>query len=301
LNVVRFVIGLVLTVGGALLFFINGNSFPSVQTVIFLVVTFVGFVLTIVSGFEARLIMGIIIGAGSLYLYSRERALSQLPEVEFLLVPAVIGVLLIVSALPTLLNRGMPGSDWLTSIKTLFFRRGGYQGTVRNLRKEDEVTNFWLVGAMKDGTAIRVVVTISGDTVGEGDTVWVRGEPDQNGELRTNQVQILSKGGASELQKRKGKAEFSGTVIGGMYEMQTATILGMPLGWPFPPKSGFRIERVDAQGSPVDIIEVEIPGYKYKGLVFDRDSVIVKGKWETSGKLRLTEIENLTSKTKTRL
>jgi hypothetical protein len=301
LNFIRFIIGLVLTVGGATLFFINGNSFPSIQTVIFLVFTFVGFVLTIISGFEARLIMGIIIGAGGLYLYLRESAIAHVPEVEFLLVPVVIGVFLIVSALPALLSRGMPGSDWLTSIKTLFFRRGGYQGTVRNLRKEGEVTNFWLVGAMKEGTAIRVVGTISGDTVGEGDTVWVQGEPDQNGELRTSQVQILSKGGASELQKRKGNAEFSGTVIGGMYEMQTATFLGMPLGWPFPPKSGFRIERVDAQGSPVDIIEVEIPGYKYKGLVFDRDSVIVKGKWETSGKLRLTEIENLTSKTKTKL
>jgi len=298
MNVVRFVIGLVLTVGGAILFVGNGNSFPNVPTIIFLIVTVVGFVLTITSGFQARLILGIILAAGGLYLYSNTAAD---PEREFLLVPAVIGVFLFVSGLPALLNRGVPGSGWITSIRALFFRRGGYQGTVRNLRKEGEISDFWLVGARKDGTAIRVVGMIGGDTVGEGDTVWVRGEPDQNGELRTSEVQIVSKGGASELRTRTGTAGFSGTVIGGMYEMQTATFLGMPLGWPFPPKSGFRIERVDAQGSPVDIIEVEIPGYKYKGLVFDRDSVIVRGKWETSGKLRLTEIENLTSRTKTKL
>jgi hypothetical protein len=297
MNVVRFVIGFVMTVGGAILFVDNGYSFPNVPTIIFLLVTVAGFVLTITSGFEARLILGIILAVGSLYVYSN--ALPN-PEREFLLVPAVIGVFLFVSGLPPLFDEGVTGSGRLMSIRGLFFRRGGYQGTVRNLRKEGRTSDFWLVGAMKDGTAIRVVGTIGGDTVGEGDTVWVRGEPDQNGELRTSEVQIVSKGGASELQTRKGKAEFSGTVIGGMYEMQTATFLGMPLGWPFPPKSGFRIERVDTQGSPVDIIEVEIPGYKYKGLVFDRDSVIVKGRWETSGKLRLTEIENLTSKTKTR-
>jgi hypothetical protein len=298
MNVVRFLLGFVMTVGGAILFIDNGNSFPSVPTILFLLVTVVGFVLTITSGFEARLILGIILAAGSLlllFLYSRE------PEIEFLLVPAVLGVFLFVSGLLRLFDERGAGSGLLTSIRALFFRRGGYQGTVRNLRKEGKTSDFWLVGAMKDGTAIRVVGTIGGDTDGEGDTVWVRGDPDQNGELRTSEVQIVSKGGASELRTRKGKAEFSVTVIGGMYEMQVETFLGMPIGWPFPPNSGFRIERVDAQGSPVDIIEVEIPGYRYKGLVFDRDSVIVRGRWETSGKLRLTEIDNLTSKTKTKL
>ncbi len=287
-----------MTVGGAILFVDNGYYFPNIQTIVFLIVAVVGFVLTLTSGFEARLVMGIILAAGSLYLYSRE---AGVPEVAVLYIPAAIGLFLIVSALPSLLRRDTFELGLIESIKRLFLRRGGYQGTARNVRKEGEITNFWLVGARKDGTAIRVVGSISGDAVGEGDTVWVRGEPDQNGELRTSNAQILSKGGASELRKRKGRAEFSGTVIGGMYEMQMATFLGMPLGWPFPPKSGFRIERVDAEGSPVDIIEVEIPGYKYKGLVFDRDSVRVKGSWEKSGKLRLTEIENLTSKTKTKL
>jgi hypothetical protein len=297
-NIIRFIIGFVLAVGGGWLLIQNANSFPDFLGIIFLIATLAGFILTIASGFEARLIMGILLAAGSLYLHSTARGA---PDAEILYVPALVGVFLVVSALPAILNRDAYDAGWLTSMKALFFRRRGYQGAVRNLRKEGETSDFWLIGAMKDGTAIRVVGTIGGDTVGEGDTVWVRGEPDQNGELRTSEVQIVSKGGASELRTRKGKAEFSGTVIGGMYEMQTATFIGMPLGWPFPPKSGFRIERVDAQGSPVDIIEVEIPGYKYKGLVFDRDSVIVKGKWETSGKLRLTEIENLTSKTKTKL
>ena len=298
MNVIRFIIGFILTVAGGLLLLDHAYFFPDLQSVIFLVVAMVGFFLTLASGFEARLIMGILIALSSSILLS---SAGGAPEAALLYIPAVIGVFLIVSALPTLLRSDLFGSGFLKSMKKRVFRRGSYQGTVRNLRKEDDTTNFWLVGAMKDGTAIRVVGTISGDTIGEGDTVWVRGEPDQTGELKTNEIQILSKGGASELQTRKGKAEFSGTVIGGMYEMQTATFLGMPVGWPFPPKSGFRIERVDAEGSPIDIIEVEIPGYKYKGLVFDRDSVHVKGQWDKSGKLRLKEIENLTSKTQTKL
>jgi len=122
MNVVRFVIGFVMTVGGAILFIDNGNSFPSVPTILFLLVTVVGFVLTITSGFEARLILGIILAAGSLlllFLYSRE------PEIEFLLVPAVLGVFLFVSGLLRLFDERGAGSGLLTSIRALFFRRGG--------------------------------------------------------------------------------------------------------------------------------------------------------------------------------
>jgi hypothetical protein len=207
---------------------------------------------------------------------------------------AVIGFVLVLSAVPKLLE----------SIKGFALRRGGYEGTVRNLMKEGNLTNFWLDGAGNDGAPVRVEGMINEGVIGEGDAVWVGGSLNERGVIRTNRVQKLSQIGASQSLANKGKAEFSGIVVGEVYDLPRPTLFGLipllPFLTFFRPKNGLRIQRVTADGSPMDLIEAEIFALDFRGVVLDRDLVKVKGEWQTSGRFRISEIENLTSKTRAR-
>jgi hypothetical protein len=59
---------------------------------------------------------------------------------------------------------------------------------------------------------------------------------------------------------------------------------------------GFRIQRFDDQGNPLDIVEVEVERKKVKGHFFVADSVSVKGKWK-GDRIRADKIRNLTTNT----
>ena len=172
--------------------------------------------------------------------------------------------------------------------------RGGHKGTIKNLRKEGALLTFWLDGAGKNGSAIQVEGNIDEGVVNEGDMAWVSGSLDGRGIIRTVEVQNLTRSEAQKLQDRKGESEFSGIVLGGIYELKSKENM---FGVKKVELLGFRLQRIDPTGNPLDTIEVEIKGDKYKSVVFDRDQVQVKGVWQKSGRLQLKELYNLTSKT----
>ena len=53
-------------------------------------------------------------------------------------------------------------------------------------------------------------------------------------------------------------------------------------------------------GTIIDLIEAEIFSLQFAGVILDRDLVKVKGEWQSSGRFRISQIENLTSKTRAR-
>jgi hypothetical protein len=176
--------------------------------------------------------------------------------------------------------------------------RGGYRGNVKNLRSEGGRVAFWLVGAGKAGSDIQVEGNAPEGSLGEGDIVWVRGRLDTRGVVVMSEIQNRSKIEAQRLESRKGESEFSGVVVGGTYELKSKM---NALGAKKVELMCFRVQRVDASGNPLETIEVEMKGDKYRGIVFDRDQVKVRGTWQSSGRLQLTEIYNMTSKATTRL
>lgn len=284
----RFIIGLIITVAG----FGAANqlkmSLP--DTVLLAVVgvtTVLGVSLMVTSGFEGRLILGAVITFGVIALFSMVHNFDA-QSTQILTAVAAFGVILMLTTLPNIAN--------LDQLKSLL--RGGYRGTVKNLRKEGDLLTFWLDGAAKDGSAIQVEGNIAEGTLGEGDLAWVHGSLDGKGVMRTTEVKNLSKSSEQKLRDRRGEAEFQGVVVGGIYDLKIRENI---LGAKEAELLGFRVQRTDADGNPVDTIEVEIKGDKYRGVAFDRDNVKVKGKWQSSGRLRLREIENLTTKIKTKM
>ena len=261
---------------------------------IFLGMAAFGLILIMASGFEGRLAVGILCLIGDFILFNQFGGISETINLVAYVPIAVIGLVLILSAV----------SKSLESMKSFSLRRGGFQGTVRNLVKEGNLMNFWLDGAGYDGTPVRVEGIISESLIGEGDAVWVGGSLNEKGVIRTNKVQKLSKIEASKSVDRKGKAEFSGIVVGEIYQLPRPTLFGLipllPFLTFFRPKNGLRIQRVTADGSPLDLIEAEIFALDFVGVVLDRDLVKVKGQWQESGRFRISGIENLTSKTRAR-
>jgi len=292
LNVIRYIIGLVLTIAGSVTFLGWMDELQNLA-LIFLGMAALGLILIIASGFEGRLAVGILCLIGDFLLFGQLGVREIINLVAYVPV-AVIGFVLVLSAVPKLLE----------SIKGFALRRGGYEGTVRNLLKEGNLTNFWLDGAGSGGAPVRVEGMINEGVIGEGDAVWVGGSLNERGVIRTNRIQKLSQIGASQSLAHKGKAEFSGIVVGEVYDLPRPTLFGLipllPFLTFFRPKNGLRIQRVTADGSPMDLIEAEIFALDFKGVVLDRDLVKVKGEWQASGRFRISEIENLTSKTRAR-
>jgi hypothetical protein len=292
MNVIRYIIGLVLAITGSVTFLGWMDQLQDLS-MIFLGMAALGLILIIASGFEGRLAVGILCLIGDFILFG-QWGMGEIANLVAYVPIAVVGLVLILSAIPKSLE----------SMKSFTLRRGGYQGTVRNLMKEGGLMNFWLDGAGFDGTPVRVEGMISEGLIGEGDAVWVGGSLNERGLIRTNRVQKLSKIEASKSLARKGKAEFSGIVVGEIYQLPRPTLFGLipllPFLTFFRPKNGLRIQRVTADGSPLDLIEAEIFALDFVGVVLDRDLVKVKGEWQESGRFRISEIENLTSKTRAR-
>lgn len=292
MNVIRYIVGLVLTIAGSITFLGWMDELQSLS-LIFLGMVALGLILIMASGFEGRLAVGILCLVGDPILFGQLGA-REIGNLLVYVPVAVIGVVLILSAVPKLRE----------SIKWFALRRGGYQGTVRNLMKEGNLINFWLDGAGNSGAPVRVEGMISEGVIGEGDVVWVGGSLDERGVIRTNKVQKLSEIGVSQSLPRKGKAEFSGIVVGEVYDLPRPTLFGLipllPFLTFFRPKNGLRIQRVTSDGSPLDLIEAEIFALDFVGVVLDRDLVKLKGTWQASGRFRISEIENLTSKTRAR-
>ena len=71
--------------------------------------------------------------------------------------------------------------------------KGGLQGTVRNLKREGNLANFWLEVTGQAGRTVPVEAYLREDAVNEGDTVWVRGSPTEGATLRTSEVRNLSR------------------------------------------------------------------------------------------------------------
>lgn len=284
----RFIIGLIITVSGFGAANLLNNSLSDTTLLAVVGVTSVlGVALMVTSGFEGRLILGAVITFGVVALFAMVHNFDA-QSTQVLTVAAVFGVILMATALPSAVN--------LDQLRSLL--RGGYRGTVKNLRQEGGLLSFWLEGAARDGSAIQVEGNIAEGAVGEGDAVWVRGSPDGRGVIRTKVVENLSRSSEQKLSDRRGDAEFTGVVVGGIYDLKIRENL---LGAKEAELLGFRVQRTDADGNPVDTIEVEIKGDKYRGIAFDRDKVKVKGRWQSSGRLRLSEIENLTTKNKTKV
>ena len=263
-------------------------AFPFLGMAIF------GLVLIIASGYEGRLAVGILCLIGDLILVGRGFS-SEIIALATYATVAVIGIALVYSTVRELLE----------SIRSFAFRRGGgYTGTVRNLLKEGDLMTFWLDGAGKDGRPFRVEGMISEGVIKEGDLAWVRGSLNERGVILTNRIQELSKIGAGQTLAQKGKEEFSGVVLGEIYDLPRPTLFGLipllPFLIFFRSKKGLRIQRVTADGSPLNLIEAEIFALDLKGVVLDRDLVKVKGEWQKSGRFRISEIENMTSKTRAR-
>jgi len=291
LNVTRFIIGLLLTITGGTIFlgWVNELGWSNL---FFIVMAILGVVLISASGFEGRLLIGILILVGDAVLWSMA---GNYPSnwIAYISI-AIVGFVLIYSGARELLD----------IVRMSASRRDGHEGTVRNLMKEGDLTSFWLDGSGKDGTPVRVEGTIREGLIVEGENIWVRGHPSEKGIIRIGEFRRLSKVESSKLMVRRGKEEFSGIVIGQVYNLPPPTLFGtIPL-LPFltfnRPKSGLRVQRVTADGNPLDIVEVEVPLFSIVGVVLDRDLVRVTGEWQSSGRFRVSEIENLTSKTRVR-
>jgi hypothetical protein len=174
--------------------------------------------------------------------------------------------------------------------------QGGLKGVVQNMKREGEITNFWLVVPGAEKPSFYCVEANAGNVaVEEGDTVFVRGAPGGDGILRTAEVKNLSRGAShGEIPFRRtpssGRVEIKGTVIGDMYQIGGLTRQG-PVG-----KVGFRVQCFDKDGNPQDIIEVEAKARKIAGFLSERDSIFVSGKWE-KGRVQAKYIRNLTTKT----
>jgi hypothetical protein len=287
LNVLRYIIGLVLTIVGSVTFLGWMDELQD-YSLIFLSMAALGLILIMASGFEGRLAVGILCLIGVFILFGYMGTRDPINLAVYVVV-GVIGFVLVSSAIPKLLE----------STRSFTLRRGGYQGIVRNLMKEGGLVNFWLDGAGIDGAPVRVEGMISEGIIGEGDAVWVGGSLNERGVIRTGRVRKLSQMAVSQSPDRKGNAEFSGIVVGEAYDLPLPTLFGfIPI--LFRPKRGIRIQRVTADGSPLDLIEAEIHALQFRGVVLDRDLVKVKGEWQSSGRFRISEIENLTSKTRVR-
>jgi len=280
----KFIVGLIIpiaTYGAAVM--LDGKVPDATLLAIVGVLTLCGLTLMISSGSEGRLILGVIITFGVIALFLTITNFDD-QFTQILTGVAFFGVILMLTATPNFVN--------LYQLRNLF--RGGYKGTVKNLRKEGDLLTFWLDGAGKNGSAIQVEGNIDESVVNEGDMAWVNGSLDGRGIIRTVEVQNLTRSESQKLQERKGESEFSGIVLGGIYELKSKESM---LGVKKVELLGFRLQRIDPTGNPLDIIEVEINGDKYKSIVFDRDQVQVKGVWQKSGRLQLKELYNLTSKT----
>ena len=283
----KFIIGLIIPIvayGAAVM--LNGKVPDFTLLAVVGVSTLCGLILMVISGYEGRLILGGILTFGVLLLFTMVHNFDD-ESVQILSGGALLGLVLMLTAAPHFID--------FEQVSNLI--RGGRKGTVRNLRIEGGVSTFWLDGATRDGSAIQVEGNIGEGYVGEGDIVWVRGKPDARGIIRTSEVQNRSQSQAKNLQERKGVSEFSGVVVGGIYELKSKENM---LGVKKVELMGFRVQRIDANGNPLETIEVEVKGDKYRSLVFDRDQVQVKGTWQQSGRLQLNEIRNLTSKTTTK-
>jgi hypothetical protein len=86
--------------------------------------------------------------------------------------------------------------------------------------------------------------------------------------------------------KRKGKEELVGSIVCDLYPMNQG----------LRPTQGFRIQRFDAQGNPLEIVEIEVGARKIKGRFFVADTVAVKGKWK-KGRFEAKSIRNLSTNT----
>lgn len=288
MNAMRYIIGLVLTIVSSVTF-LGWKDELQVFSLIILGMAALGLILIIASGFEGRLAAGILSLIGEFILFEQIGMHGTINLVVYV-AAAVIGFILISSAVPKTLE----------SIKWFTLRRTGYQGTVRNLMREGGLMNFWLDGAGNNGAPVRVEGMISEGVIGEGDAVWVGGSLNESGVIRTNNVQKLSEIGNSQSPARRGKTEFSGIVVGEVYDLPTPALFGLIPRIPFRPKKGIRIQRVTADGSPLDLIEAEIFSLQFVGVILDRDLVKVRGEWQSSGRFRISHIENLTSKTRAR-
>ncbi len=177
-------------------------------------------------------------------------------------------------------------------------RAGGFKGTVKNLRVEGNLTSFWLELPEKRGEYVPVEARVAGTGLKEGDVVWVKGSPGNDGILRTTEVRNLSRVSGKKVGDnftediRKGSIEFAGVVLGEPYELDVKRTFGQEL----KKKIGFRVQRVDAEGNPIDVVEVEVKEADFKGMVYDRDSVWIKGKWTKDGRVRAKIAKNLTTK-----
>jgi hypothetical protein len=130
--------------------------------------------------------------------------LDDLPSIVVGAIIALVGFVLILGGLRTKPRVGYAE------------RKGGLQGVVRNLKREGNVVNFWLEVSGQVGRTVPVEAYLSGDSVGEGDTVWVRGSASEGGTLRTSEVQNLTgtqgPSGFSSPQLRVGERGLSGGV-----------------------------------------------------------------------------------------
>ena len=86
--------------------------------------------------------------------------------------------------------------------------------------------------------------------------------------------------------RRKGKEELVGSIVCDLYPMNQG----------LRPTQGFRIQRFDAHGNPLEIVEVEVKAKKVKGRFFVADTVAVKGKWK-KGRFEAKSIRNLSTNT----
>ncbi len=177
-------------------------------------------------------------------------------------------------------------------------RTGGFKGIVKNLRVEGDLTNFWLELPEKRGEYVPVEARVAGLELKEGDVVWVKGSPGNDGILRTTEIRNLSRALGKKREDilieedRKGNIEFTGIVLGEPYELDVKRTMGQEL----KKKIGFRVQRVDAEGNPIDVVEVEVKEGDFKGMVYDRDSVWIKGKWTKDGRVRAKIAKNLTTR-----
>ncbi len=180
-------------------------------------------------------------------------------------------------------------------------RRGRLQGTVRNLRREGGVANFWLEVSGKTGEHVPVEAYVGQGVVEEGDMVWVEGRTGSDGILRTSKFHNVSRGmpaaggfpAVEERMKRQGKTEFSGIVVGDVYDLdhKFSAVTGQDKF-----KVGRKIQRFDADGNPLDTLEIVLDQKDNFMTMHPNDSVWIRGKWRKDGRVQVLEARNITTR-----
>jgi len=268
---------------------------PSAEYILFpifiiaVVAILTGFILTALSGLIGRVADGVIMLALSALMFGQqmESSLSWVP-----IATTLLGLALIAISVPKV-------AEVIRSNDLSFGMLGNrHTGIVRNLKAEGGIQKFWLEIAGKGGKTVRVEAPAD-YKIAEGDVVSVRGSSGGDGVIKAEEIRTRGQGSTDVgTLSKKGEAEFSGIVLGNIYEVRIRRSLLMFL---TDPMLGLRIQRLDSSGNPLEVVEAEFKAGEYSKIAFDHDNVVVKGRWTDSGRLRLKELANKTTGTRIKI